>query len=262
VIRTLIVDDEPLARQGIRVRLEREPDIQIVGEADDGDQAIVAIRELRPDLVFLDVQMPGRTGFQVLEQMSRDYLPKVVFVTAHDVHALQAFEINALDYLLKPFSEERFQEALRRARHELSASDGERERERLREMLALLEAQRATSDGPASYPRRFAIRERDRVRLVKVEDLLAVEAAANYVLLIEGTRRHLLRLKMSEMERQLDPAHFARIHRSTIVNVDHLREIRVDSHGGGDVRLSNGAVYRMSRAYREQVLPRLSRPPV
>jgi two-component system LytT family response regulator len=256
VIRALIVDDEPLARQGVRVRLEREADIEVVAEADDGAQAVEAIRRHRPDLVFLDVQMPGLNGFQVLEQVARDYLPVVVFVTAHDVHALQAFEINALDYLLKPYSEERFQESLRRVRRELDRAGGPSESERLRSLLETLAAQRLVADRRA-FPPRFAVRERDRIVLVRAEDLDAVEAAGNYVSLVVGGRKHLLRLTLADMELQLDPARFARIHRSTIVNFDRVRELRPEPHGDCDVVLESGAVYRLSRAYRERVLPRL-----
>lgn len=257
MIRTLIVDDEPLARHGLRVRLEAQPDVELVGEAADGPAAVEAIRTLAPDLVFLDVQMPGCDGFEVLERVGGVHLPMIVFVTAHDDRALRAFEVHALDYLLKPWTEERFLESLRRARAELAAPAEQPERARLLQLLAALDAGRADAPpGPApAWPRRFTVRDRDRILLVRVDDLEAVEAAGNYVTLVTAGGRHLLRQTLAEMEAQLDPARFARIHRSTIVNVDRVREIRPDPHGDADVRLEGGATYRLSRAYRQRLLP-------
>ena len=258
MIRALIVDDEPLARRGIRVRLERETDVEIVGEAEDGPEAIEAMRTQRPDLVFLDVQMPGLDGFQALEQVAAEHLPMVIFVTAHDAHALRAFEVHAIDYLLKPYSAARFAEALRRARVELSHGDSNPERKRLGELLEALEAARAgvPPGSAAGRPQRFSVRERDRILLVRADSLEAVRAAGNYVELIAAGRTHLLRETLSEMEHKLDPARFVRIHRSTIVNADRIREILPDPHGDGDVVMESGAVHRLSRAYRERLLPR------
>ena len=250
MIRTLIVDDEPLARSALRVRLEQEADVAIAGEATDGRQAVARILELRPDLVFLDVQMPGLDGFQVLEQVAGEHLPMVVFVTAYDVHAIRAFEIHALDYLLKPYSQSRFDESLRRARREIERGAAFPERERLGALLDSL-----ADRGGAVHARRFAVRDGDRIVMVKTDALDAVVAAGNYVELVEPARRHLLRVTLSEMERQLDPARFARIHRSTIVNVDRIRELRLDPHGDCDVVLESGAIYRLSRAYRDRLVP-------
>jgi two-component system LytT family response regulator len=255
VIRTLIVDDEPLARRGIRVRLEREADVTVVGEAVDGPSAVLAIRSLAPDLVFLDVQMPGLDGFEVLEQVWTERLPRIVFVTAHDAHALKAFEFHALDYLLKPYSEARFLEALRRAREHLVQGGGGADERRLVELIEALAAGRAHGAGRPAYAQRFSVRDRDRIVLVRAEEIDAVLAAGNYVQLVCGRQRHLLRVTLAEMEEELDPARFARIHRSTIVNLDRVREIRPDAHGDGEVTLEGGAVHRMSRAYRERLLP-------
>lgn len=257
MIRTLIVDDEPLARHGLRVHLGSQPDVEIIGEAADGPAAVEAIRTLTPDLVFLDVQLPGCDGFEVLERIGDTGLPMVVFVTAHDDRALRAFEIHALDYLLKPYTEARLLESLRRARAELAMPEEHPERERLLHLLEALDAGRAvpvTGHG-STWPRRFTVRDRERIILVRVDELEAVEAAGNYVQLVTRGRRHLMRQTLMEMESQLDPARFVRIHRSTIVNVDCVREIRPDPHGDADVVLESGARYRLSRAYRIRLLP-------
>lgn len=257
MIRTLVVDDEPLARQGLRLRLRKHDDVDVVGEAADGPAAVEAIRALRPDLVLLDVQMPGLDGFEVLDRVGADGLPMVVFVTAHDAHALRAFEVHAVDYLLKPFSEERLAEALRRAREELARTQEFPERRRLGELLGALELMKAGQppEGRPAYTKRFTVRDRDRILLVRTDELEAVEAAGNYVQLVARGGRFLLRATLAEVEAQLDPGRFARIHRSTIVNIDHVREIRPEPHGDADVVMGNGATYRLSRAYRGRLLP-------
>jgi two-component system LytT family response regulator len=260
VIRALLVDDEPLARRGLRVRLEREGDVDIVGEADDGPSAVEAIRRLAPDLVFLDVQMPGLDGFQVLEQVWGERPPHVVFVTAHDAHALKAFEFHALDYLLKPYSEERFLEALRRARVQIAQRATSAEQRQLEALLESLAAARGAggasgASGRGPYAQRFSVRDRERIVFVRAEELDAVLAAGNYVELVVGAKKHLMRVTLAEMEVELDPARFARIHRSTIVNMDRVEEVRPDAHGDGEVVLTGGGAYRMSRAYRERLLP-------
>jgi len=251
MIRALIVDDEPLARDGIRARLEREPDFGVVGEAADGPEAIEAIRGLTPAVVFLDVQMPGCNGFEVLRTLPATELPLVVFVTAFDAHALQAFALHALDFLLKPYSDERFQDCLSHVRAAIAQGETAAELARVRELLEAVEA-----GGATRYPPRFAVRERERVVLVHASDLEAVVAAGNYVQLIAGGRKHLLRLTLAEMERQLDPVRFARVHRTTILNVDRIREIQTDPHGSGIVVSESGASYRMSRSYRDRLLPK------
>jgi len=256
VIRVLVVDDEPLARQGVRLRLERETGVAIVGEAGDGPAAVEAIRAHAPDLVFLDVQMPGLDGFQVLEQVAGEQLPMIVFVTAHEAHAVHAFDVHAIDYLLKPVTDSRFAEAMRRARAELARDAGAPERDRIAALLATLDGERAGfAVATPAYPPRFTVRERDRIVLVRADAIEAVRAAGNYVELVTAGRRHLLRDTLADMERRLDPARFARIHRSTIVHVDRVREIRPDPHGDCDVVMESGDVHRMSRAYRGRLLP-------
>jgi two-component system LytT family response regulator len=277
VIRTVLVDDEPLAREGLRVRLSREEDVEIVGEADDGPSAVDTILSLRPDLVFLDVQIPGFDGFDVVARTAATYLPTIVFVTAYDRYALRAFEVHALDYLLKPIAHRRFQEALRRARHELdrrgretSAAETERDggeaeslsavADRLRRMLddretaAGIPVIRPVAGETARYAMRFTVRDGERYVLVRVSDVDWAEASANYVRLHVGPKTFQMRTTMSELERQLDPAQFTRIHRSAIVNLDRIREIRPEWHGEYEVALVTGATLRLSRGYRDRLL--------
>jgi len=282
VIRTVVVDDEPLARDGLRVRLGREDDVEIVGEAADGPSAVNAILSLRPDLVFLDVQIPGFDGFDVVAKTASTHLPTIVFVTAYDRYALRAFEVHALDYLLKPIAHRRLQEALRRARHELGrrAREGELERDpestsgesdsspsadRLRSLLDEREAalgRSLTAGAPHSgspvpaprYALRFTVRDGERYVLLRVADVDWAEASANYVRLHVGPRMFQMRTTMSELERQLDPAQFTRIHRSTIVNLDRVREIRPEWHGEYEVALVTGTTLRLSRGYRDRLL--------
>ena len=275
VIRTLVVDDEPLARDGLRVRLGREDDVEIVGEAADGPSAVEAILALRPDLVFLDVQIPGFDGFDVVARTASSYLPTIVFVTAYDRYALRAFDVHALDYLLKPIAHRRFQEALRRARQELArrehenglsveSADGDQANdssavvERLRRLLDEREATAGASPASASatprFATRFTVRDGERYVLLRASDVDWAEASANYVRLHVGPRTYQMRTTMSDFERQLDPGQFTRIHRSTIVNLDRVREIRPEWHGEYEVALVTGATLRLSRGYRDRLL--------
>jgi two-component system, LytTR family, response regulator len=249
IIRTLIVDDEPLAREGLRVRLTRERDVEIVGEAIDGVAAIEAIRGLAPDLVFLDVQMPGLGGFDVLERVSETHLPIVIFVTAYDQYALKAFDVHALDYLLKPFSDARFALALERARHALS-SDADRDADR--RVAALLAAHADARAKP--YLTRLPVKDRDRFLLLRIEEITWIEAAQNYVQIHARRGTFLVRGTMADLEAQLDPTRFTRIHRSTLVNLDRIREIRPGWHGDFDVVLEDGTQLKLSRHYRDRLL--------
>jgi two-component system LytT family response regulator len=253
VIRTLIVDDEPLARDGLRVRLQRESDVEIIGEAGDGPGAVEAIRSLHPDLVFLDIQMPGMGGFEILEQVAAEHLPIVVFVTAHDEHALRAFDVHALDYLLKPVADDRFLESLRRAR---AALDAETPAAGMRERLAgALDAQAAaaTAASPAVI-RRFVVKERGRYLLVPAEEVSWIGAAGNYAEIHARGAAYLVRATIADLAARLDPARFARIHRSTIVQIDRIREIIPEWHGDFDVVMEDGTTLRMSRGFRDRLL--------
>src|SRR5574341_1138155 len=227
-IRTIIVDDEPLARDSMRVLLGRDPEIEIVAECANGYEAIDAIAAHAPDLLFLDVQMPEMDGFAVLAQVDPDRMPVVVFVTAYDQHALRAFEVHALDYLLKSYSDERFEAALRRAKEHIRQKKVSEVSQRL---IALLDNQKKGWDHAemptpienSSYLMRLVIKSAGRVFFLKTCEIDWIEAADYYVYLHVNGKSHLLRETMSHLEKQLDPKKFQRIHRSTIVNLD--REI-------------------------------------
>jgi two-component system LytT family response regulator len=248
VIQAVIADDEPLARDGVRLHLQRHGHVSVVGQAGDGEEAATLIVELRPDLVFLDVQMPALDGFEVLEAIAPTYLPVVVFVTAYDKYALRAFDVHAFDYLLKPFGPGRFDEALMRAEREIASRGADETRRRLLNLLA-----ERTMTSP--YLRRFVVRHGERYLLVRSDDVHSVEANGNYVKLRTDSGSHMLRMTMAELERKLDPARFARIHRSTLVNIERIKEITPAWHGDFEVHLADGQRLRLSRNFRERLLP-------
>lgn len=244
----------------MRARLKSEADIKIVGEAVDGPAAVKMIRALQPDLVFLDVQMPAMDGFEVIEQVSSDHLPIVVFVTAYDRYALKAFETQALDYLLKPFTADRFQTALERARTEIATAGELDTHRRLIELLDARQHAPHTRDGHhvirGEGPLlRFAVKHDQRIVLVKVDDVDWIESSANYARLHARGTSYLVRMTMSELEKRLDPVRFARIHRSTIVQVDRIKDIAPAWHGDFDVTLRDGTVLRLSRSFRGRLVP-------
>ena len=260
-LRTLIVDDEPLARDGIRMHLAAEPDVEIVGEAADGVQAVEAIRALNPDLVFLDVQMPEVDGLQVVERIGAARMPAVIFATAYHQHAVRAFELHAVDYLLKPVTEDRVRAALTRARLRLATRGEEELTARLEALLEDLRALHARADGaaaPAPAQKKYAawisVAGRTYTQLVRVEDVDWFEAEGNYVRLHVGKVTHLIRSTLRAMGDQLDPATFIRIHRSTIVNVNRIREIQPWFGGDYIALLHDGRQLRVSRSHREQLL--------
>jgi two-component system, LytTR family, response regulator len=235
-IRALLVDDEPLARSNLKFLLRRDPDIEAIAEAGSGAEAVAEIRRTRPDLVFLDVQMPECGGFEVLEILKGDVvLPVIVFVTAFDEYALRAFDAGALDYLLKPFDDARFALALQRAKEKLAA----------REPAAALEVPRLT------------VRSAGHEIYVRIPDIDWVEAADYYVCLHVGAKSHLLRRSMTELERDLDPHIFCRIHRSTIVNLRRVRALQTDSAGEYEVILDSGQKLRLSRRFRKDLQTRM-----
>jgi two-component system LytT family response regulator len=245
-IRTLLVDDEPLARQRLRALLEGDPDIDLVGECGDGRQAVAEVRRLAPELLFLDVQMPLLDGFGVLEALAGTPLPAVIFVTAYDRYALKAFEVNALDYLLKPFDRTRFGAAVQRAKAQVRQSRSGALDERLRDLLQTVQPRRAG-------PERLIVKSGGRVYFIRVEDIDWIEAAGNYVRLHVGKEDHLLRESMSGLEARLDASRFVRIHRSTIVNVDRIRELQPAFHGDHVIILHDGKELTLSRSHRERM---------
>jgi two-component system LytT family response regulator len=251
-VRVLVADDEPLARERLRVLLSREDWIEIVAECPDGTETIASIDKLRPDLVFLDVQMPGADGFEVIETVGPSRMPLVVFVTAFDSYALRAFDVHALDYLLKPFDRDRFQQALGRARQQLERrTNGDLER-RLLELVQDLK--------PSSQRlERFVIKSGGRVFFVRAEEIDWIEAAGNYVKLHVGSEAHLFRETMNALETQLDSNTFFRIHRSHIVNIERIKELQPWFNGEYVVFLNDGTRLTLSRGYREKLQERIGR---
>ena len=237
-LRVLIVDDEPIARRRLKALFKSEESVEIVGESEDGESALEAIRRLRPDLVFLDVQMPGLDGFDVIELLKPDECPAVIFVTAYDQYAMRAFDVHAADYLLKPFERGRLRKAIARASALAGSADNPKR------LHALVDAVRA--DQPL---RRFLIKTTGRVYAVRAEDVESLEAAGHYVELRTAGGTHLVRDAIAAIERRLDPARFVRIHRSTIVNVDKVVELRPVFHGEFEVVLARGRRLRCSRTY-------------
>ena len=246
-VRTLIVDDEPLARRRLRNLLQREDEIEIVGEAVNGSAAVRAIAEQRPDLVLLDIQMPGKNGFDVLEEIAGVHDPVVVFVTAHDDHAIRAFEVEAVDYVLKPVVEDRLRAAVRRA---IARLDEQSRGDIARSMAQLLERVRLDRQQESQ---RLAIRQDGRVRFVSVQDIDRVEAAGDVVRVHAGRETHTMRATMAELEAKLAPPRFVRVHRSTIVNARRIREIQPWFKGGYVLLLHDGTKVRSGRSYRANV---------
>ncbi len=242
-IRTLIVDDEPLARERIRTLLQSEPDIEVVGECANGEEAVTALKQQGPDLLFLDVQMPGMDGFEVLHSVEPERLPLVIFVTAYDQHALKAFEVHALDYLLKPFKQARFRQTVQRARQLLGNRDAAAASKNL---LALL-----GQTLPPEHLTRIPVRNGDRVVFVKTSQLDYIESAGNYVVLHSGKENHVVRETLTALEQKLDPKQFIRISRSALVNVEQIKELQPLFKGEYAVLLQNGKQLTMTRGLRE-----------
>ena len=249
-IRTLIVDDEPLARERLAALLSNEQDVEIVAQCRDGEEAVTAIVDHEPDLVFLDVQMPQMNGFEVIEAVGGERMPLVIFVTAYDQHALRAFQVRALDYLLKPFDRERFNEALERARRQV---EREETGDLGRRLLALVKDLRR--DQPRAE--RLVVKSGGRLFFLRADEIDWVEAAGNYVRLHVGTTSHLLRETMYAIEGRLDPEKFFRIHRSRIVNMERIQELQPWLNGEYAVLLRTGTRLTLSRGYREKLQDRL-----
>ncbi len=245
-IRTLIVDDEPLCRERLRTLLAADPDFTVVGECSDGAEAVATLRESPCDLIFLDVQMPVMDGLEVVEAIGPEQMPTVIFVTAYDRYALRAFEVQALDYLLKPFDRERFEKALTRAKANVRRDQSA---EASRQLLALLGDTRPGR----KHLERLVIKSGGRIFFLKMEEIDWIEAAGNYLRLHVGRETHLLRETMNALEGRIDPERFLRIHRSTIVNIERIREIQPLFHGDYVVLLRDGTELTLSRTYRQRL---------
>jgi len=241
-IRTLIVDDMPLARRRLRECLTEDPEIEVVGECANGREAIAAITAHVPDLVFLDVQMPQVGGFDVIEAVGADVMPAVIFVTAYDEFAIRAFDVNALDYLMKPFEEARLTTAVLRAKRQIARRGAGDLDSRLRHLLDQIK-------GETRYPKRLTIKSGRHAFLLPVEDIDWVGGAGNYVEIHVGRQTHLLRERLNELEKKLPPGTFVRIHRSTIVNVDRIRQYQPTFNGDQIIHLLDGTRLTASRTY-------------
>lgn len=235
-VRVLIVDDEPPARRNIAMLLRDDTDVEIIGECSSGKDAIAATRNLRPDLLFLDVQMPENDGFDVLEMLGRELPPAIVFVTAYDQYALRAFEAGALDYLLKPFENSRFYRALGRAKEKIDLAR--------RNLAAKVD--------------HLVIKSAGQVSFVRISDIDWIEAADYYAGVHVGPRTHLLRRSLADLEQELESSRFCRVHRSAIVNVDRVRALQLNSNGEYNVVLENGSELRLSRRFRKHLQQRLA----
>jgi two-component system LytT family response regulator len=239
-VLTLIVDDEPLARRGVVLRLKKFKDIEIVGQCEDGISAVEKILDLSPDLVFLDVQMPGMDAFEVLRAVPREKLPHVIFLTAYEQHALRAFEVHALDYLLKPVDDERFAAAIGRARKLVDSSLKTKMAERVLQML---------DQTQEKFVSRFTVQTGPRIQIVQADDVAWIGAAGDYAELHAHGRAYLLRETMASLEQRLNPAKFLRIHRSRIVQSANIVELRSIENREFIVRLSDGSEHRSSRTH-------------
>jgi two-component system, LytTR family, response regulator len=252
-LRVLIVDDEPLARRRIADMLRDEGDVEIVGEIDNGTAALEAVRSLRPDIVFLDVQMPGKTGLEVVREIGVDEMPLTIFVTAYDRHALEAFDVAAVDYLVKPFDADRFVQALQRARRIIELKQVDQLRSRL---LSVLQGDRASDKESADaappprgeYLERIPVEMRGKVRVVPVNEIDFIIASGPYAELYSGDRKYVIRESMQNLEDRLDPNVFIRTHRSVIVRLDLIETLHKGAGGDYDVQLKSGRRLRVSRS--------------
>ena len=249
-IKTLIVDDEPLARERLAGLLGLETDIEIVAQCRDGEEAVMAVQDHSPDLMFLDVQMPQMNGFDVIDAVGPERMPLVIFVTAYDQHAIRAFDANALDYLLKPYSDERFEAAMARAKSRLDERNLREFGRRMLQMVSKIPPQSRRWD-------RFVVKSAGSTRFLRVAEIDWIEAAGVYVTLHVAGKDFLYRASLTELAEKLDPQRFIRVHRSAIVNIESIVQLEPATHGEFEVVLKNGSRTRVSRTYRAQLEQRL-----
>jgi two-component system, LytTR family, response regulator len=243
ILKTMIADDEPLARERLKMLLAPDPDIDIVAECRNGSEVVKSLKAARTELLFLDIQMPGRNGFEVIEEIGPANMPITVFVTAHNEHAVNAFEVHALDYLVKPIERNRLEQTLARVKERVQMEEAFAAREQI---SCAVEALRQVTSQP-DRPQRFLTGSGNTTSVVSVSDIEWIEAADYYVCLHAAGKRHLLRESIRALETKLDPKKFIRLHRSAIVNLDHVREIHRDGQAEGWVLLSTGARVRLNR---------------
>lgn len=243
-MRAVIVDDEPLAREGVSLRLQKFRDVEVVAECEDGASAIDKILELSPDVVFLDVQMPNMDGFEVLRALPRESLPEIIFLTAYEHHAVRAFDVHALDYLLKPIDDERFASAIERVRDTLHSDRKVQMAEKLLQMVEL--------ESPG-YVTRFPVKMGTRIQVVRAQDIEWIAAAGDYVELHSKGRSYLFHETMNSVEQKLDPHEFLRIHRSRIVRLDLIEEAQSIDNREYKVRLTDGSEHRSGRTYADRL---------
>ncbi|GAB2511077.1 LytR/AlgR family response regulator transcription factor [Microbulbifer agarilyticus] len=262
ILKVIIVDDEPLARRGLRLRLENLGGIEVVAECGNGREAREQILALKPDVAFLDIQMPGVSGLDLVQLLPADDMPQIVFVTAYDQYAVEAFEVNAVDYVLKPIEEDRLAMALQRVREKRGSESLVAQREQLLEAVAdlthespeALEEKLAAGElGGSRYPEKIAIKDSGKISLVLARDIDWIDAAGDYMCVHANGETHVMRITMKELEQQLDPKVFQRIHRSTIVNLKRVREICAHINGEYHLVLNNGERLKMSRSYKNKV---------
>jgi two-component system LytT family response regulator len=258
-IRALVVDDEPLARERLHELLDEAPGVAVIGDAEDGPEALAAIQEQDPDLVFLDVQMPGMSGIDVIEEIGPEAMPVTVFVTAYDQYAIKAFDLAAVDYLLKPFDDERFEQALQRAREQIASQEDEAISDRLLRLLrerdpSLLEEESERDD---PYLERIAVQGRGKARIVPVDDLTHITADGSYAELHTGEDTYVIRERMKTLAARLDPEAFVRVHRSAIVRLDEIELILRGGGGNYAVRLNDGTRLSVSRSRIDELQDRL-----
>jgi len=256
--KVLIIDDEPHAREGIRIRLGEFPEVNIVGECSSGKEAVQTIIQLKPDIVFLDIQMPEMNGFEVLQNLTQDCMPVVIFVTAYDEYALKAFEHHALDYLLKPVNEERFRETLKYALTEVTHRSLEVYSNKLKsvvnEYLKVLdkepEVEQVDYVSSKNVLSRLMIKTKDQISIISVDEIDWIESAGDYVYIHSDRKKYLIRETLTSLEQKMDAQKFVRIHRSSIVNIDKIKSMRQNEHGDFDVYLNDGTKLKLSRTYR------------
>ena len=260
-IRIIIVDDESLARKGLRLRLESIEGVEIVDECSNGQEALNAVVEHKPDLMFLDIQMPGMTGFDVIGNLQQDNMPLVVFVTAFDQYALEAFDVQAVDYLLKPIDTDRLVAAVDRAKDHISQEGAVTDKQRLLELVISITGKTESSvaqllkdhSGSKSFPDKLAIKDAGETTLVEIKDIDWVDAAGDYMCVHANNVTHVMRITMKDLEEKLDPVVFQRVHRSTIVNLERVTKVCSHMNGEFYLLLDNGSSVKMSRSYKEKV---------